>query len=359
MSKNVNIQSVEPNIADLVNGWLKAYKLDYKLEQESLNTEIDQALDDYYSKSGGKGSNRPDAKLLLHANDGRYYPILIEYKGYKDKLVKLDEEGNVANKTAKNQPDFSNIKAYAVNGAVHYANAVLHYTSYTDVIAIGVTGYKAAHGEIKHLIGVYYVSKSNFGVGQKVDEYTDLSFLKKEYFSAFIEKVKQLSLPQEEIEKLKERREQEITASLVKLNNDIFKEEKGLSENDRVYLVAASIMATLGDVENKVYPLTKAELKSSDEEGDRDGDIMIRKINAFLNAKKLPKDKKDLIVRTLQNTLTTDNINKVENGESQLKRVFKKIVDDLVFTTKSVLLRISRVSCLTKCILGSDLHKIS
>lgn len=24
MSKNVNIQSVEPNIADLVNGWLKS-----------------------------------------------------------------------------------------------------------------------------------------------------------------------------------------------------------------------------------------------------------------------------------------------------------------------------------------------
>ena len=30
------IQSVEPNVADLANGWLKSYKLDYKLEQESL-----------------------------------------------------------------------------------------------------------------------------------------------------------------------------------------------------------------------------------------------------------------------------------------------------------------------------------
>lgn len=56
---------------------------------------------------------------------------------------------------------------------------------------------------------------------------------------------------------------------------------------------------------------------------------MIRKIESFLDAKKLPKDKKDLIVRTLQNTLTTDNINRAEDGESQLKRVFIKIVDDL------------------------------
>lgn len=217
---------------------------------------------------------------------------MIEYKGYKDKLVKLDAEGNVANRNAKNQPDFSTINSYAVNGAVHYANAILHYTSYTDVIAIGVTGYKEISGKLNHLIGVYYVSKNNFGVGQKVDEYTDLSFLKKEYFSAFIEKVKQLSLSQDEIEKLKERREQEITASLVKLNNDIFKSEKGLSENDRVYLVVASIMATLGDVENNVYPLTKADLKSSNERNNTDGDIMVRKIESFLDAKSFPRTRK-------------------------------------------------------------------
>ena len=75
-----NIQSVEPNIADLANGWLKSYKLDYKLEQESLNDEIDKALDDYYSKNGGAGGNRPDAKLLLQDKRLNWYQILIEYK---------------------------------------------------------------------------------------------------------------------------------------------------------------------------------------------------------------------------------------------------------------------------------------
>lgn len=322
------IQSVEPIIADLANGWLKSYKLDYKLEQESLNTEIDQALNDYYSKNGGTGGNRPDAKLLLRDKNMVDYPILIEYKGYKDKLVKLDADGKVANKTAKNQPDFKNINSYAINGAVHYANALLHYTSYTDIIAIGMTGYKNDSEKLEYEIGVYYVSKSNFGIGQKIDDYTDFSFLKKSNFDGFIEKVKQLRLSQEEIEKLKEQREQEITASLVKLNNDIYQNEKGLSERDRVYLVAASIIASLG-VPGKVAALEKQELKSSTEEDNRDGDIILRKIKAFLNEKNLPSEKRDLIVRTLQNTLTTDNINKVDNGESQLKRVFTKIVDDL------------------------------
>jgi hypothetical protein len=327
MAKSIR-QSVEPKIADIANGWLKEYNLDYKLEQESLNTEIDTALNEYFSKSGGKGGNRPDAKLLLKDKELNFYPILIEYKGYKDKLVKLDSNGQVENRTAKNEPMLKNINAYAVNGAVHYANALLHYTSYTDIIAIGMTGYKDENDEIKYSIGVYYVSKSNFGIGQKVDDYTDFSFLKKENFNAFVEKVKNLQLSQEEIDKLKEKREREIDASLVRLNNDIYQNEKGLGENDRVYLVAAAIIATIG-VPGKVAPLEKSDLKSSTEEGNTDGDIIVRKIKAFLNEKELPKEKKELIIRTLQNTLTTDNINKVENGESQLKRVFTKIVDDL------------------------------
>lgn len=322
------IQSVEPNVADLANGWMRSYKLDYKLEQESLNTEIDRALDEYFSKNGGVGGNRPDAKLLLRDKNMVNYPVLIEYKGYKDKLVALDSEGKVANKTAKNQPDFKHINSYAVNGAVHYANALLHYTSYTDIIAIGMTGYKTEAGKLEHEIGVYYVSKSNFGIGQKIDNYTDFSFLKKSNFDNFIEKVKRLKLTPDEIEKLKEQREREINASLVKLNNDIYQNEKGLSERDRVYLVAASIIATLG-VPGRVAALEKSELKSSTETGNRDGDIILRKIKAFLDEKNLPQEKRDMIVRTLQNTLTTDNINKVETGESQLKRVFTKIVDDL------------------------------
>lgn len=322
------VQSIEPMVADKVNGLLKSYKLDYKLEQENINTEIDTALNEYYSKSGGNGGNRPDAKLLLEDKSLKKYPILIEYKGYKDKLVKLNANGQVDNRNEKNEPILKNINSYAVNGAVHYANALLHYTSYTDIISIGVTGFKNSDDKVELEIGVYYVSKDNFGIGQKVGEYSDLSFLKKENFDAFIQKIRNLHLTQEEIDELKSKREKEIDASLVKLNNDIYKEEKGLGESDRVYLVAASIIATIG-IPGKVAPLEKSDLKSSSENGNRDGDIIIRKIENFLNEKQLPKEKKDLIVRTLSNTLLTDNINKVSNGESQLKRVFSKIIDDL------------------------------
>lgn len=321
-------QSIEPNIADLANGWLKSYKLDYKLEQESLNNEIDNALEDYFTKTGGTGGNRPDVKLLLQNKHLDFYPILIEYKGYKDKLVKLNNDGQIENKTSDSKAHLKNINSFAVNGAIHYANALLHHTSYTDIIAIGMTGYKDEEEKIQYEIGVYYVSKSNLGAGKKVEDYSDLSFLAPKNFDKFIDKVKTLHLTQEERDKLKEQKEREIDYSLVKLNNDIYQNEKGLGENDRVYLVASAIIATIG-IAGKVTPLEKSDLKSSTESGNTDGEIIVRKIEAFLKENQLPKEKKELIIRTLKNTLLTDNINKVHNGESQLKRVFTKIVDDL------------------------------
>lgn len=47
------------------------------------------------------GGNRPMQNFLLQDEALNYYPILIEYKGYKDKLVKLDIDGRVDNRTSK------------------------------------------------------------------------------------------------------------------------------------------------------------------------------------------------------------------------------------------------------------------
>ncbi|MDF8351923.1 hypothetical protein P5G89_26420 [Serratia nevei] len=104
-------------------------------------------------------------------------------------------------------------------------------------------------------------------------------------------KVKTIQLSQQELDNLKSQKEKEIDACLVKLNNDIYQNEKGLGENDRVYLVAASIIATIG-IPGKVKPLEKSDLSSSIEQGYTDGDIIIKKIESFLNHKALPADKK-------------------------------------------------------------------
>lgn len=44
-----NIQSAEPNITELGNGWLTSNKLDYKFEQAPLNEDIRKVIDDFFS----------------------------------------------------------------------------------------------------------------------------------------------------------------------------------------------------------------------------------------------------------------------------------------------------------------------
>ncbi|EMH42939.1 N-6 DNA methylase [Helicobacter pylori] len=327
-------QSIEPLIADKFNNELRKYQLDYKLEQESLNTEIDEALKNYASKSGGLGGNRPDVKLLLNTQyPNRRIPVLIEYKGLKDKLVKLDKNKLVEN-FKNHESHYKNIREYALNGALHYANAILQHTIYTECIAIGITGYKDNKGGIRSQIAVYYVNKSNLGMGIDVSKgeqaYSDLSFLSRKHFNDFIKRVDTLSLSDEDLERIREKKNQEIEDCLTRLNNDIYKKDKlSLSEEDRLYLVVASIIANLGIPPNLVAPLKKEDLKSSDEVHQRDGDIMLRKIQSFLEHKHLPQEKKQSIISLLEPLLKNENDNKAINGESRLKRCFSEIVDNL------------------------------
>ncbi|PUD02079.1 restriction endonuclease subunit M [Helicobacter pylori] len=327
------VQSIEPLIADKFNNELRSYNLDYKLERESLNTEIDEALKNYASKRGGLGGNRPDVKLLLNTQDpNRRIPVLIEYKGLKDKLIKLDKNKLVEN-FKNHEPHYKNIREYALNGALHYANAILHHTSYTECIAIGITGYKDDKGGICSQIAVYYVNKSNLGMGIDVSKgekaYSDLSFLSRKHFNDFIKRVDTLSLSDKDLERIREKKNQEIEDCLTRLNNDIYKKEKlSLSEEDRLYLVVASIIANLG-ISNLVAPLKKEDLKSSDEVHQRDGDIMLRKIQSFLEHKHLPQEKKQSIISLLEPLLRNENDNKAIDGESRLKRCFSEIVDNL------------------------------
>ena len=97
---------------------------------------------------------------------------------------------------------------------------------FPEAIAIGITGYKDSLGELQLQIGVYYVAKSNYGMGQKVGEFTDLSFLKSENFDKFIEQVEQLSLSEDELNKIHKKREDQIEDALTRLNERLYGDEQ-------------------------------------------------------------------------------------------------------------------------------------
>lgn len=158
------------SIEEQVEDWGKKQlgRTKYYTKTESINSEIEAALKAAPSKSGGVGINYPDIKLFIETKSLRKIPVMIEVKGRKGTLVKLNTASEVDNIKKDGTPNFTNINKYAVNGAVHYANAIInHSTSYKEAIAIGLNGYDEPSGRV-YEIETYYVSLDNYCIPKRL-----------------------------------------------------------------------------------------------------------------------------------------------------------------------------------------------
>lgn len=233
-------RSIEEKVEDWCKDQLKG---SYYTKTQPINAEIENALRKAPSKQGGTGANYPDIKCLLSAPDLRRIPVMIEVKGTRGDLIKTDASGAVENTKKDGTANYQNIAKYAVNGAVHYADAILRNTdSYKEVVAIGVNGYEQPDGNIHYEMGVYYVSKDNLFVPKCVGNFSDLSFLRPEYLPAFIRQIDALSLSATEVEQQKQQLEDDIERKLKALNQKMHDEMK-IVVGQRVQLVAGLIMA--------------------------------------------------------------------------------------------------------------------
>ena len=148
------VKSIEEQIEDWCKKQFNGQK--YYTKTECINPEIEMALEKAPSKQGGSGKNYPDIKFMLISDNGRKIPVMIEVKGKKGDLIKVNEKGEVENKKKNLDPNYQNIAKYAVNGAIHYANAILDHTeTYKEVVAIGANGYEEG-GNTIHEVDVWY-----------------------------------------------------------------------------------------------------------------------------------------------------------------------------------------------------------
>ncbi|MDF9627399.1 N-6 DNA methylase [Mesomycoplasma ovipneumoniae] len=309
----------EATIAGSFNSELSNMGLKFSLEHEPLNESIDSALKKYLSKNGKNGGNRPDCKMLLEDKQGNSYPIFIEYKVGLNKMVKLD---------SNEYPDLeeNSIKDYAVNGAIHYSRPVMEVPGYTDIIVIGAVGEKNTNGKLEREVQVWWVSNNNHGKGQLIGKYSDFSFLSPKHFDEFIEKAKNSFLSEEEKEKNRQKTEDEMETALWKLHKDIYENELNIEPDTKLYLIVASIIASLG-IPHKVAPLNKSDLKSSNEENSQDGYKILYKILNFLKHKQIPPEKQKTLINILSPSLKDERLNVSENGESRIKKIFGKVID--------------------------------
>lgn len=326
-------KSIEERIEDIAKQQLNNYKIKYYEKTTSINTEIDEALKSAPSKSGGNGNNFPDIKLLLTTKNLRRIPVMIEVKGKKGDLIKLNDEAEIDNLKKDKTPHYTNISKYAVNGAIHYAEAIIRNTdSFKEAIAIGINGYEENNSE-KIELGVYYLSEKNFLLPKLIEKYEDLSFLADKNLETLIEKIDNLNLTDKEIERKAREFENEIEIKLKAINqemHDIYE----ISVGSRVQLICGMIMAGLG-VEGKVAPLLSTDLKGETGVNSNDGKKITNKISDFLNEKHLPQEKREMIVRDLEQVFIASNLWRPNNGESILKKVYARVKRDImpIFTS--------------------------
>lgn len=140
MFKSMSTSSIEEQVEFWCKQQLQRVKLYFTTE--SINPEVEVALRKVPSKSGGEGTNYLDIKCLLETLNMRHILAMIEAKEKKGDFIKLDKTGEICNQNKDKEPHYGNITKNAVNGAVHYAHAILNNTeSYKEIIAIGVNGY--------------------------------------------------------------------------------------------------------------------------------------------------------------------------------------------------------------------------
>lgn len=319
-------KSIEERIEDWCKKQFKGQK--YYTKTEAINSEIDIALNKAPSKQGGSGKNYPDIKCLLFSENGRKIPVMIEVKGKKGDLIKVNTKGEIDNTKKDSDPNYQNIAKYAVNGAVHYANAILNFTdSYKEVVAIGVNGYEES-GKTIHEVDVWYISKDNLFVPKHVGSYEDVSFLLEKNTKEFIEKLDALALTSEELEERKLALEDEIERKLKALNQSLHDEQQ-IVVNNRVQLVAGLIMAGLGA--EGVQPLRIEDLRSIDDKENNDGHVIMSKIRMYLKHKKLPKEKIDMILGILDVVFLNSGLEKpTSGGESKLHTIYADVKRDIL-----------------------------
>lgn len=319
-------KSIEEKIEDWCKKQFTGQK--YYTKTEAINPEIEIALNKAPSKQGGSGKNYPDIKCLLFSENGRKIPVMIEVKGKKGDLIKVNAKGEIDNTKKDSDPNYQNIAKYAVNGAIHYANAILNFTdSYKEVVAIGVNGYEES-GKTIHEVDVWYISKDNLFVPKHVGSYEDVSFLLEKNTKEFIEKLDTLALTSEELEERKLALEDEIERKLKALNQSLHDEQQ-IVVNNRVQLVAGLIMAGLGA--EGVQPLRIEDLKSIDDKENNDGQVIMSKIRMYLKHKKLPKEKIDMILGILDVVFLNSGLEKpTSGGESKLHTIYADVKRDIL-----------------------------
>lgn len=342
--------SIEEKVEEQYKNLLDNLDIRHFGKTESINPNITNALKNADSKSGGSGNNYPDIQLIVNNAIGRYIPVMIEAKGSKGKLEKLAKDGSIVGITyyesdgrfnkdgapthLKGEPNYSAIKNYAVNGAVHYGNAILDEGTYSEVIVIGINGTtlnadgSVADAECK----AYYLSTKNSRIPKVINKITatDWSLLKSDNIDKLFDMLDKLNLTDKELEALTRKTEETLEEKIKAIHQSLYDTQlkTALSTNEKLYLFCGLIMAGL--TTNGVTPLEASDLKGNDNDRNNDGITLLQHTKSFLYAKNCSNEKTEMIKGLLEGVFRKTVLWKPKNGISLLHTLFEQVKKDII-----------------------------
>lgn len=322
--------SAEEKVEEFYKAQLDELNIRHYGKTEEINSSITKALKEADSKSGGSGNNYPDIQLLLQNSTRRDIPVMIEAKGTKNKLEKLSKDGDIE-LISKGENPHSVVQQYAVNGALHYGLAILDEGTYSEVIVIGINGWELKDGWVSNPeLKAYYISKKNGKVPKEIPDF-DFSQMKSENIDSLYNMIDRLLLTDKELESLKRDKEELLEQSIKSIHQRIYDDsaiKNLLSTNDKLYFFCGLIMAGL--TTEGVKPLEVTDFYSNDDEIDNDGKKILNRTNSFLQKKKCPSDKIEMVNNYLKPVFEKRDLWKPVNGESVIKAVYKQVKEEIL-----------------------------
>lgn len=345
--------SVEEKVEELYKKICDDLKVRHYGKTEKINDAIANALKEAKSKSGNNGNNLPDIRLLLDNGYNRFIPVMIEAKGNKGKLEKrnsktneielitvYDKDGSISKVTGKpthlaGEKNYSAITDYAVNGALHYGNAILDGKEYDEVIIIGVNATTVNKEGIPTdpECKAYYVSEKNNRVPKLIEKITkdDWSLFKKSNIETLYSILDNLNLTEKELEELTRKTEATLEEKIKSIHQSLYDDVRlktALSTNEKLYLFCGLIMAGL-KVEG-MAPLDQSELKGNNNEKSNDGITILNRIEAFLQGKNCSDDKIKMIIGLLDSVFKKKVLWQPNNGKSLLNTLYGQVKNDII-----------------------------
>lgn len=323
--------SVEEKVEEYYKAELDSLGIRHYTKTEKINDSIADALKNANSKSGNKGNNYPDIRCLLENKHRRNLPVMMEAKGSKGKLEKLTKDGDIELISNGKKPYYA-VMNFAVNGALHYGNAILDEGTYKEVLIIGINGSELDdEGNITDVeIKAYYVSEKNNRIPKEIKDFSCVQMADANIDDLYA-LLDTLNLTDAELEKLKRKKEELLEKSIKDIHQRIYDDNEMknlLSTNNKLYFFCGLIMAGL-TIEG-VKPLDIDDLPSNNDEENNDGQTILTSTKSFLKKRLCSKEKIDMVIGYLKPVFDKPNLWRPKKGESIIKSVYKQIKTEIL-----------------------------